>query len=541
MSENGFIPRIDCSRIEVPVLSRNEDDNCPRAPMHVLFNQLGRMLQRGNKAISGNLQQQNFVQRMVSTVVGVAIPVLFYQALLFPKHFWASSVYDRTSVMGCPPISCYRGTVTHPDGFASTLERARNLMTHSSSSTATDDRFTAHSYDMQANIASNGVDSRIISKSGFRVDSSSSSGLKVGERDQSDLKESMESAQGMLNLGAAAHKHGFDLFITATCNQSKHPGIRHLHQHKESKEWTSLIEGYDILPCWERDDINISMEMAYTNILTRSWLEVRKLYVRFIMISTSSILKKVKYGFFRDEYQESSGNLSHIHALIALCKADMKNEEFANFLGDLQRNSVGEIVPAYEIASFVEKGLLLDDADWQEMKACAETVLPHSCASRRCLVRTGPNPEDEYCKKIHPVFGSKDPLENEYHDIPVQFSASCLKVLERTGHYTPPSDGEVQGHFNNKMFTPKRHVGKVLPSARENMSPVMAEHFALTRSSQNMQVVYGTNGVTRYVVKVRMLFDVTYEWDDVTPHIILNIFVYISVYHQVSCFHFCFL
>ena len=30
----------------------------------------------------------------------------------------------------------------------------------------------------------------------------------------------------------------------------------------------------------------------------------------------------------------------------------------------------------------------------------------------------------------------------------------------------------------------------------------MGEHFAFTRSMQNMQVVVGTNGVTRYVVKV---------------------------------------
>ena len=55
------------------------------------------------------------------------------------------------------------------------------------------------------------------------------------------------------------------------------------------------------------------------------------------------------------------------------------------------------------------------------------------------------------------------------------------------------------------MLQPKRHVGSVHPAARDNMSPVMLEHFVFTKSMQNMQVIAGTNGVTRYVMKVRFL------------------------------------
>ena len=78
-----------------------------------------------------------------------------------------------------------------------------------------------------------------------------------------------------------------------------------------------------------------------------------------------------------------------------------------------------------------------------------------------------------------------------------------FKHTGKTGHFNLPSDSEPHGSFNHKMFTPKRLVGVVQPSARENMSPVMLEHFAFTRSSQNMQVICGTNGVARYVVKAR--------------------------------------
>jgi hypothetical protein len=71
----------------------------------------------------------------------------------------------------------------------------------------------------------------------------------------------------------------------------------------------------------------------------------------------------------------------------------------------------------------------------------------------------------------------------------------------RAGLYTPPRDGEVAGRFHHEMFDPHKHVGMVHPLTEENMSPVLTEHFLFTRSSQNMQVVKGTNGVTRYVVK----------------------------------------
>ena len=118
-------------------------------------------------------------------------------------------------------------------------------------------------------------------------------------------------------------------------------------------------------------------------------------------------------------------------------------------------------------------------------------------------MKTGPNAHDYYCKKVHPVFGSKSPLEHEFQSLPVSFSSASLDILEKIGMYTPSSVPGLKGEFHHVMLQPKRHVGSVHPTARDNMSPVMLEHFAFTKSMQNMQVIAGTNGVTRYVVKVR--------------------------------------
>ena len=106
------------------------------SPLHILFNQVGSLLQRYNKSISPKQVQRNFIQRIVSTIEGSSFPLMYLMGSCFPRHFYASSIADNCAILGCPPLSCYSG-VTNPNGFASSLSIARNLGTHSSSSTST--------------------------------------------------------------------------------------------------------------------------------------------------------------------------------------------------------------------------------------------------------------------------------------------------------------------------------------------------------------------------------------------------------------------
>ena len=119
------IPRVNGAEREVPILDRDRStDGKLRVPMHVLFNQAGRMCNRLNKTIRGTRAQQNFVQKLVSTIHGYSIPIRFFHAMIFPKLFWCNSNYDPFATLGCATISCF-WKATHPDGFASTLEQAR--------------------------------------------------------------------------------------------------------------------------------------------------------------------------------------------------------------------------------------------------------------------------------------------------------------------------------------------------------------------------------------------------------------------------------
>lgn len=312
-----------------------------------------------------------------------------------------------------------------------------------------------------------------------------------------------------MNLAAMAHERGVDAFITYTPNQRDHPGLRHLHEWKQSMDvWGPKCEYYYLNQPQINHDYKMSMEMAYTHVLTRCWLEVRKLWLEFIIFSvTAKGNKKVKvsHAFFRDEYQDGNGNLSHIHGLFALDRGAMNDQEFREFVCELQANSVGDIIQSDEVEDYKKKGLLKDDNDWSMLKSTACSVLGHTQHNSRCLRRkdcTGKFEVDFVCRKLHPVFDSHDALADEFQDLPYVFSDACLDILESIDLYEPPEPGELKGTFKHKILEPKRHVGRVHPHARDNLSPVMPDHFAFTRSMQNYQVITGTNGVTRYVVKV---------------------------------------
>ena len=143
------------------------------------------------------------------------------------------------------------------------------------------------------------------------------------------------------------------------------------------------------------------------------------------------MMKKPKIGFFRDKYQPECGNLSHIHGLLALQRGDTENTEFVRFVCSLQKNSVMDLVSSKEVDGLVQKKLIRDDYNCKDLIATAEKILSHTCSSRRCLVKTGPNAHDYYCKKVHLVFGSKSPLEDEFQSLPVSFSSASWIFLKR--------------------------------------------------------------------------------------------------------------
>jgi hypothetical protein len=235
--------------------------------------------------------------------------------------------HDSCSILGDVPICCYSRD-THPFGFSSQLERGRALATSSSSSTSTCPALLVYVYDVLTNGAMNNSDFRLVECHGFKVDVVSPHGMSLSDKEQNDLSESVDSHQAALDLAAAMPHVEFNLFLTFTCNQKLHPGVKHLHNFKESMEWIGFIPRYLQMSLREKEEIKRSYELAYGAILGRIWYEVTRIFLRYLTFSKTSVFRRVKKSFWRDEYQDCSGNLCHIHGLVALDKENLSDKEF---------------------------------------------------------------------------------------------------------------------------------------------------------------------------------------------------------------------
>ena len=83
--------------------------------------------------------------------------------------------------------------------------------------------------------------------------------------------------------------------------------------------------------------------------------------------------------FFRDEYQELSGNLPHIHGLFAYSNEDAENEDFQRLMSELQKCAVCDLFSTTEIENYINDGLFKNEDDWFKMTALAQEVLSHKC------------------------------------------------------------------------------------------------------------------------------------------------------------------
>lgn len=332
----GGIPRTNAADLDTTLTSSSQasvEDEKPSsyAPMHILFNQFGRVCTRFNKNIQGTNFQRYFIQKLVSSIRGISWELMYLDSTLFPNIYWADATRDSNSILGCRPISCYRN-VCNPDGFASTIQVARCLATHVYCPAATDHNYTAYLFDIEANRAACNTHSNLLNQHGFKVSNVSGStnlsssaadifssnvgrmlskagsgcgeankaGISVRGNNDANLKGSMDSSQAAMNLAAASQDIGFDDFLTFTVCQSTHPGIRHLFAYKESLEWTKHIPHWHYLSSSAKWEYRQAYEMAYMTIVNRAWAEVRSLLLHFIMKSTSTCLGRVVPVFFRD-------------------------------------------------------------------------------------------------------------------------------------------------------------------------------------------------------------------------------------------------
>ena len=94
-------------------------------------------------------------------------------------------------------------------------------------------------------------------------------------------------------------------------------------------------------------------------LITRIWEEVSKLFLDFLTKSEHSPWRKVLAHFARREYQSESGNVAHSHIILAVDEKKLTEEEL-EFVNNLARGSIFDVVKSEDINDFIDRGLIQD-------------------------------------------------------------------------------------------------------------------------------------------------------------------------------------
>ena len=144
--------------------------------------------------------------------------------MIFPSIFW-SMIPQNGAISGAIPSGLLQNSSQY--GFASIKNHVKCRIKLPGSSTSTNPTYISFLYDILANLTLSRGDSRIILNRGL-IESTKNSGLDVRSRDDSLYTDSIDSRQAVKRLCASQKYFKMDFFLTFTCNQSEHFGMKRI-------------------------------------------------------------------------------------------------------------------------------------------------------------------------------------------------------------------------------------------------------------------------------------------------------------------------
>ncbi len=398
---------------------------------HVILNNCGMLLARRGHKLKGSKIQQRFLQCIVARNVSKSVPLLYPEALLFPSIFWKQNDVDLAPLGAIPCCLLAHDSTLNNNGFASLINHFRSRITNSDLLTSTDPRYISFCFDQFLNLQTRHTHTRLILNRGL---------WNVGlGRSLFTTKESMYDVESIENrpvvnkLAAAVAENQATYFYTHTCNQEDHFGIRNIKKWIDSYELESIIiskinaiKGLTENIERYRDELKKSIIQSSAVIMLRNWMEVSTIWMDYIKTSKERPLGKVKQIWWRHEYQDTKGNLSHIHALI--WNESEPIEETLNRI----RGSTIDLISNEELDVLLEEQVIKGSLDLQRIKELAMRFLRHVC-NDRCKKRTGPDKKDIKCRVTNNGVENPTPNYHQFKEFEVQYSQNCIEILMELG------------------------------------------------------------------------------------------------------------
>ena len=466
-----------------------------------VLNGLGSLLVRSRHDLNLARANLEFLQERIVSRYGYSIPMLYAEAALFPSAFPFDDGYT-TSILGAMPSALLsQNKNSNEHGIASLKNHVRNRVQLTDSASGVDYRYHTYMFDSLLNKTLSGEDSRVILNRGVAA-SNTPAGLKVREKDDHFFSDSIDNRQNVLNLTESQKYYRSNWFITITANQKLTFGLAPIKAWIDGDDWIVEVEkvvGHK-LSASEVREYRQAVHNSSCTLMTRCWLKVRYIIMAYIMDSLEQPFGNLLTLFWRDEYQDGEGNLSHIHGL---AQAIVGSLEELRKLRDKIRGFNADIVRIEEVDDFVRRGIYDKHSDWYQMSEEARTILTHR--NERSKKRTGTGDAEVESRYVDPVHITPNCTQHVSVRVDPGHTPEVVAILARCGLCTPPPE------YNPALFEGEHELLRCtrhLPPVRmgeHNMSPVQGAIFAAMRSMSNAQVVSGytiARYVTKYLIKV---------------------------------------
>jgi hypothetical protein len=472
-------------KLELPFdLNTNENLSIP---LHVLLNRQGHLLIRRNAKLRPCLRHKAFLQRFVSRSKGRCIPLLYAESSLFPDIFYYGG--GEGEIAGALPTAFWTDKSTLSRyGVASMRTHATIRINDPALLTSTDSRYHFLTMDALVNLGLRGQDSRLLLHRGFAESQDKNEGIvaRTEEGYEELYDDTVDNSANVHKLSRLCADDPAHLFYTQSCNQSSAKALGILRKWVVSNEAVNCVmKKYQLC----REEASSILRASAAPFVQSTWNVFIDVWMNYIINSPEEPLGRVDWAWIRKEFQDHTGNVSHIHCILKLFYDATTEHGLAQIL-DKIRGAVADLVRWDEVSNLVEAGALESKDCLIEILQQAVQYLSHKCGPRCMIVKKDDNGKDYFvCKRPFNWLLTNNPGVHSMEEVKVAHTTTALEILKEVGFAEDDHNSETI-RITNPQLHMIRHIPKCCKSDGK-FSATNGKLFCMFPSASNLQFANG--------------------------------------------------
>ena len=273
-------------------------------PLHILLNSRCNLLYRKKShPISLTVKEKRFMENITASSTS-STPLLQPEGLLFPTIFWCQS--SDGSIEGAIPISLFQSEKYNKQvGFAGLENMLRTRITDGSLLTSSHASYLQFVFDCLLNLQLSKTDIRIVLNRGWQELGSTPTNYQYYSAETFKF-DCEESRKNVCEVAALIRDKNPTYFVTYTCGQSTHPGLR--------KIFAAIDKLYS--PDMTSKELRLSVIQSELMPMLRCWHRASQYVMQWLQCSAEQPLGPISHLWMRYEWQDETSAFPLIHALV---------------------------------------------------------------------------------------------------------------------------------------------------------------------------------------------------------------------------------